>query len=78
MWSAGAADLARIAQELAPKLEVKVVGDGSEEAHKQFPLDLSSSKAELGYSPQFPMKKALQDYMEELWREEINCFSGAT
>jgi len=66
---AGAADLARIARELAPKLEIKVVGDGSEDASKQFPLDLSRSQAELGYSPQFPLKKALQDYMEELWGE---------
>ena len=66
---AGAADLARIARELAPKLEIKVVGDGSEDSSKQFPLDLSRSQAELGYSPQFPLKKALQDYMEELWGE---------
>jgi len=66
---AGAADLARIARELAPKLEIKVVGDGSEDSSKQFPLDLSRSQAELGYSPQFPLKKALQDYMEELWTE---------
>src|SRR3990170_7988562 len=66
---AGAADLARIARELAPKLEIKVVGDGSEDSSKQFPLDLSRSQSELGYSPQFPMKKALQDYMEELWGE---------
>ncbi len=66
---AGAADLARIARELAPKLEIKVVGNGSEDSSKQFPLDLSRSQAELGYSPQFPLKKALQDYMEELWAE---------
>ena len=66
---AGAADLARIARELAPKLEIKVVGDGSVDSSKQFPLDLSRSQAELGYSPQFPLKKALQDYMEELWKE---------
>lgn len=58
-------DLARIARELAPKLEVKVVNSGDEGAG-QFPLDLSRSQAELGYSPQFPMKKALQDYLEEL------------
>ena len=64
-----AADLARIAQELAPKLEIKVVGDEGEDSSKQFPLDLSRSQAELGYSPQFPLKKALQDYMEELWGE---------
>lgn len=64
-----AADLARIARELAPKLEVKVVNSSGDEGARQFPLDLSRSQAELGYSPQFPMKKALQDYMEELWGE---------
>ncbi len=62
-------DLAQVVRDLAPKIEVKVVGSGSEDVHKEFPLDLSRSKAELGYSPQFPMKKALQDYMEELWGE---------
>ena len=64
-----ASDLAQVARELVPKLEIKVVGDGSEDSSKQFPLDLSRSQAELGYSPQFPLKKALQDYMEELWGE---------
>lgn len=64
-----AADLAQIARELAPKLEVKVVNSGGDEGGKHFPLDLSRSKAELGYSPQFPLKKALQDYLEELWGE---------
>ncbi len=64
-----AADLARAARELAPKIEVKVAASKSAESGKQFPLDLSRSQAELGYSPQFPLKKALQDYMEELWGE---------
>ncbi len=64
-----AADLARIARELAPKLEVRVVGAPEGDSSKELPLDLSRSKVELGYSPQFPMKKALQDYMEELWQE---------
>ena len=67
------ADLAQVVRELAPKVEVKVVGSESGEGDKQFPLDLSRSKAELGYSPQFPMKKALQDYMEELWAEGIRA-----
>ncbi|MGH7773794.1 MAG: NAD-dependent epimerase/dehydratase family protein, partial [Candidatus Binatia bacterium] len=62
-------DLAQAVRELAPKVEVEVLGSGSEDGNKEFPLDLSRSKAELGYSPQFPMKKALQDYMEELWEE---------
>lgn len=64
-----ASDLAQVARELAPKIEVKVAANKSEESGKQFPLDLSRSQAELGYSPQFPLKKALQDYMEELWGE---------
>lgn len=63
-----AADLAQVVRGLAPKVEVKVVG-GGEDSHKEFPLDLSRSQAELGYSPQFPLKEALQDYMEELWGE---------
>ena len=62
-------DLAQVARELSPKVEVKVVGDGSGDGHAEFPLDLSRSKAELGYVPQFPLKEALRDYMEELWSE---------
>jgi UDP-glucose 4-epimerase len=64
-----AADLAQAARELSPKVEVKVVGDSTGDGHAQFPLDLSRSNAELGYSPRFPLKEALKDYMEELWRE---------
>jgi nucleoside-diphosphate-sugar epimerase len=65
-----AADLARAARELVPKVEVKVVDSGAEKGNKEFPLDLSRSKEELGYSPKFPMKEALRDYMEELWAEQ--------
>ncbi|MBI2988671.1 MAG: NAD(P)-dependent oxidoreductase [Deltaproteobacteria bacterium] len=61
-----AADLARVARELAPRVEVKAVGNGSDLGDKEFPLDLGRSQAELGYSPKFPLKLALQDYMEEL------------
>src|SRR5713226_689524 len=64
-----AVDLAQTIRELAPKVEVKVVGAGDEEGLREFPLDLSRSKAELGYTPKFPMKEALRDYMEELWSE---------
>ena len=64
-----AADLAQITRELAPKLEIKAVGDGGGEGHKELPLDLSRSQAELGYTPQFPLKEALRDYLEELWKE---------
>ncbi|HTM07027.1 MAG TPA: NAD(P)-dependent oxidoreductase [Verrucomicrobiae bacterium] len=65
-----AEDLAKAARELLPKLEVTVTGAAAE-SHAEYPLDLSASKAELGYTPQFPLKKALQDYMEELWSEGI-------
>ena len=64
-----AADLARIVRELAPKTEVKLVGDASDDGHGDQPLDLIHSKAELGYAPQFRLKEALRDYMEELWNE---------
>ena len=63
-----AADLAQVARELNPKVEVKVVNDTDDDDEDQ-PLDLSRSKAELGYVPQFPLKAALRDYMEELWEE---------
>lgn len=65
----GAADFAQVVRELAPGVEVKVVGTRSADSDKKFPLDLSRSKAELGYSPQFPMKEALQDYIEELSKQ---------
>jgi UDP-glucose 4-epimerase len=63
-------DLARAAREIVPKLDVTVSGTSSE-SHAEFPLDLSASKAELGYTPQYPLKDALRDYMEELWSEGI-------
>lgn len=62
--------LAQIAKELAPNAEVKVAGSSVTAANKGAPLDLSLSKAELGYMPQFPLKEALRDYMEELWSEQ--------
>lgn len=64
-----AADLSETVRELAPKVEVRVAGTGDEEGPREFPLDLSRSKSELGYAPKFPMKEALRDYMEELWAE---------
>ena len=64
-------DLAQIVRQLAPKVEIQVAGAGKDDSNKEVPLDLSSSKAELGYSPQFPMKEALRDYMEVLWEETM-------
>ena len=66
-----AADLARAARELLPKVEIDVSGDDGGKGHGEFPLDLSTSKSELGYAPQFPLKEALRDYMEELWTEGV-------
>jgi nucleoside-diphosphate-sugar epimerase len=63
-------DLARAAREIVPKLDVTVSGTAAE-SHAEFPLDLSASKAELGYTPQFALKDALRDYMEELWTEGV-------
>jgi UDP-glucose 4-epimerase len=62
--------LAQIVRELAPQADVKVTGTSRSPSDKSAPLDLSLSKAELGYTPKFPLKEALRDYMEELWEEQ--------
>jgi len=62
--------LAQIVRELAPQTEVKVTGASGTASDKSAPLDLSTSKAELGYTPRFPLKEALRNYMEELWEEQ--------
>jgi nucleoside-diphosphate-sugar epimerase len=64
----GPEQLAQIVRELAPNSDVKVVGSSGADG-KAAPLDLSASKAELGYTPHFPLKEALRDYMEELWKQ---------
>jgi len=61
--------LARTVGELIPKIEVKVIGSSGAASEKNAPLDLSTSKAELGYAPRYPLKEALRDYMDELWSE---------
>jgi nucleoside-diphosphate-sugar epimerase len=66
----GPEDLVRIAKELSPNLDVKLAGASSGADGKTAPLDLSVSKAELGYAPQFSLKEALRDYMDELWNEQ--------
>lgn len=63
-------DLAKAAREIVPNIDVSVTGSAAE-SHAEFPLDLSASKAELGYTPQFPFTEALRDYMEDLWSEGI-------
>ena len=62
--------LAQTVRELAPALEVKVVGASGSGATKTASLDLTVSKAELGYTPQYPLKEALRNYVEELWEEQ--------
>src|SRR5919109_1266383 len=66
----GPEDLARIVRELSSHIEVKLAGPSSGGDGKTAPLDLSASKSELGYAPQFPLKEALRDYMNELWSEQ--------
>lgn len=63
----GPEDLARVVRELSPKSAVTITAPGSSAAAKEAPLDLGASEAELGYTPHFPFKEALKDYLEELW-----------
>jgi len=65
----GPEDLAQVLREVAPKLEVKVSGASTAEKSRSIPMDISVSKAELGYAPKFPLKEALRDYMDELWSD---------
>ena len=65
----GAEELAQVVRELAPKTEVKVSGTSSADKSRSIPMDISVSKAELGYAPKFPLKEALRDYMDELWAD---------
>lgn len=64
-----AEDLAQAVREVAPKLEVKVSDASSADRSRSIPMDISVSKAELGYGPKFPLKEALRDYMDELWAD---------
>jgi nucleoside-diphosphate-sugar epimerase len=36
-------------------------------------MDISVSKAELGYTPRFSLKEALRDYMDELWADGVRA-----
>ena len=63
----GPEELAQVVRELTPNTEVKVSGPGIAEKSRSIPMDISVSKAELGYAPKFSLKEALRDYMDELW-----------
>lgn len=65
----GPEDLAQLIKELSPDVKVTVSGKVRADGKKNIPLDLSVSKAELGYTPRFPLKEALRDYMDELWND---------
>jgi nucleoside-diphosphate-sugar epimerase len=65
----GAEELVQVVREVAPKVEVKVSGTTATDKSRSIPMDISVSKAELGYTPKFPLKEALRDYMDELWNE---------
>jgi len=64
----GAEELAQAVREVVPKVEVKVTAAAPGKS-RSVPMDLSVSKAELGYMPKFPLKEALKDYMDELWND---------
>ena len=66
----GPEELAQAVRELAPKIEVKVGGARTADQSRNIPMDISVSRAEIGYAPKFPLKEALQDYMNELWAEQ--------
>jgi nucleoside-diphosphate-sugar epimerase len=65
----GAGELAQAVREVVPKVEVKVSGTTTADKSRSIPMDISVSKAELGYAPKFSLKEALRDYMDELWNE---------
>jgi UDP-glucose 4-epimerase len=61
--------LAQAVREVATKVEVKVSGASTADKSRSIPMDISVSKAELGYAPKFPLRDALRDYMDELWAD---------
>jgi nucleoside-diphosphate-sugar epimerase len=64
----GPEELAQVVRDLSPNIKVTVSGVVKADRNKAIPLDLTTSKTELGYAPRFPLKEALRDYMDELWR----------
>lgn len=65
----GPEELAKVVRELLPKGEIKVSGSATADKSRSIPMDISVSKAELGYAPKFMLKEALRDYMDELWAD---------
>jgi len=65
----GPEELAHVVRELRPQCEVRVAGTAAADRSRSIPMDLSVSKAELGYIPRFSLSEALKDYMDELWAD---------
>jgi nucleoside-diphosphate-sugar epimerase len=65
----GPEKLAEIVKELTPKVDVKVSGTSGANKSRSIPMDITVSKAELGYAPKFSLKEGLRDYMDELWAD---------
>lgn len=65
----GPEELANVVRELLPKGEIRVSGATSADKSRSIPMDISVSKAELGYAPKFMLKEALRDYMDDLWAD---------
>ncbi len=59
-----AEDIRKTVKELFD-IDVKVVGK-SDSQRKVFPLDLSASREDLGFVPEYSFKEALRDYVEEM------------
>jgi len=51
---------------LAPHSEIKVSGASTAEKNRNIPMDIGVSRAELGYVPKYPLKEALNDYINDL------------
>ncbi len=65
----GPEKLAEIVKELIPKVDVRVSGTSGADKSRSIPMDITVSKAELGYAPKFSLKEGLRDYMDELWAD---------
>ena len=65
----GPEKLAEVVKDLTPNIQVKVSGTSSGDRSRSIPMDISVTKAELGYAPRFSLKEALRDYMDELWAD---------
>lgn len=63
-----AGGLARAVREVAPHVEVRVVGD-ERDARRPFPLDLGRARDELSYGPEFSLRDALRDYLEAVRKD---------